>query len=473
MERKWSHDLSNVLPQATASSSHDVLYHCSCFSYIRFLLGGRLNAGRSANDDKLGQKLLRVFRFVIPSILLAVFSVDLGDWIVNGEVALKLDQTRIISMLTYLDSQFGLWLGTATTFIFIFKCDQLLLSCESLGRSMRLLHMLPFPGTGPKRPTALKVAWAVIAILAGLSVFRGTYGVWEAANRDSFYKPRRYFVWRIPSGVISVVLKIFFLISELSTLPVHILFTYLCAKFSRCFAVLGDQIKELLSAMEKGQLVQEPFVEQLKNLSSKEVALGQAVVDFDDCFSVQVLFFVVNNSLGTFSKIAKCFVAAAFVSWMDYIKFAMKSSMYVSGLAIVILFPAMLHERVSTVFKWRHLFRYLFVCYPDGPASPQSGTVEVMLTNADLECRDYFWPWRARLAWFKRITKYRVIQINSRLCMCAVHETRYHLVQACAISRSFKNISDQLGLFIIFIPFLNEIWSKWSKVIFEHLRGTV
>ncbi|XP_055338637.1 uncharacterized protein LOC129588456 [Paramacrobiotus metropolitanus] len=340
MERKWTNSITIPATIPATPTAFEVLYHCPCFHYIQFLLGGRPYVQL---PKKNLLRLIKLVRFFVPTLLLMMFATDFGDWLINGEAAMKFQQTRIISMLTYLDSQFGLWLGTATTFIFMYKGDRLLHCAESLGMTMKLLDMLPFPESGPKRPFGLKVAWVILSVLSAFSLFRGIYGVWEAIDPTFLYEPRIYFLWLVPKGIIAAVLKTFFLLSELSALPIYVVFTYVCAKFTRCFQKLNKGIGELIERVERQEFKQ-PFVEQLKELSLKEVTLAQSVIDLDDCFAVQVLFFVVNNSLGVFSKIAKCFIASAFINWIDYVKFVMKSSMYVLGLAIIIVFPAMLHE---------------------------------------------------------------------------------------------------------------------------------
>jgi hypothetical protein len=172
-------------------------------------------------------------------------------------------------------------------------------------------------------------------------------GIWEAANPETFWLLRTYFLWKIPSGIVTTVLRSFFFISEVSALPVYLLFIFICAKFTDCFEALTEEIENLLERAQVGDVKGADFLSRLKTLSLKEVTLTQALIDLDYSFALQILFFVINNSLGVFSKIAKCFVYSAFVNQMDYVKFTMKSFMYISALALTIVFPAILHETVS------------------------------------------------------------------------------------------------------------------------------
>ena len=245
MERKWSCDMSAVRNPVVSHplSSYEVLRTSPCFPYIKFLLGGRPVKHDTLDEANLTtkQKICRIFRFFIPSILLFMFSLDCGDWIVNGEADLHLQQTRIISMLTYLDSQFGLWLGMATTFVFIAKTDKFIYCIQSLGKSMTQFMML---ARGQKRRRKVTLAWILISALAVFSIFRGVYGIWEASNPTGFWLPRKYFVWRLPSGLVAIILRIFFFMSEVSAMPIYVVFIFVCARFTDCFEALteGDQI---------------------------------------------------------------------------------------------------------------------------------------------------------------------------------------------------------------------------------------
>ena len=350
MERKWSCDISAITKCHKYSlSAYDVIASCPCFLYVRFLLSGHPAPPNNESiqpDDKLGWRAAKYLRFILPSIIAVAFCIDFGDWIINGEEALHLEQTRIISMLTYLDSQFGLWLGASTTFVFIAKSGRFLHCVKALARSMAQLDMVPVRQTRQR----VKTAWIILATLLFFSAFRAAYGIYEATNPNILWRPRRYFLWKLPSGVVGAVLRTFFFLSEVSVLPIYLLFIFVCAKYTECFVILNKQIKDLLKSLNKKGEDESTdgatFLKNLKSLSLKEVILSQALADLDSCFAMQVLCFVVNNSLGVFSKIAKCFVAAAFVSCMDYVKFIMKSSMYVAALGLIIVFPAILHECV-------------------------------------------------------------------------------------------------------------------------------
>ncbi|GAV06227.1 hypothetical protein RvY_16248 [Ramazzottius varieornatus] len=297
------------------------------------------------SEKNVGWRAARYLRFILPSIIAVAFCIDFGDWIVNGEENLHLQQTRIISMLTYLDSQFGLWLGASTTFVFISKSGRFMHCLKSLARSMAHLDMVPVRQARRR----VKTAWIILGLLLLFSTFRAVYGIYEVSNPNVLWRPRRYFIWKLPSGLVAIVLRSFFFLSEVSVLPIYMVFIFVCAKYTECFVILNKQIKDLLKSLD-GNDTDSPsidgatFLKKLKSLSLKEVTLSQALADLDSCFSMQVLCFSVNNSLGVFSKIAKCFVSAAFVNCMDYIKFIMKSSMYVAALGLIIVFPAILHE---------------------------------------------------------------------------------------------------------------------------------
>ncbi|OQV22969.1 hypothetical protein BV898_03020 [Hypsibius exemplaris] len=283
-----------------------------------------------------------------------MFSLDFGDWVVNGEAALHLQQTRIISMLTYLDSQFGLWLGMATTFVFIAKADKMIYCVQSLGKSMSHFGMASAEN---HRRRKVALAWVLITALALFSLFRGIYGIWEAAGSPStFWTPRSYFLWQVPSGIVAIILRTFFFISEVSALPIYVVFIFVCAKFTDCFEALTAEIRTLLDDLQARTLDGPLFLTKLKTLSLKEVTLTQALIDLDQCFALQVLFFVIDNSLGVFSKIAKCFVYSAFTSDMDYVKFALKGFMYVAALGLTTVFPAILHESSArSITLWQRL----------------------------------------------------------------------------------------------------------------------
>ena len=136
--------------------------------------------------------------YCVPASLFALFCLDLSDWIVNQEstvppgsqTSLDQQQSRIITILSFMRSQFTYFLAASASLSCCVKLRKLRENRDSL-RQLFLDFSAFHPVTHTtmltvKRPIRVTYTWLILAFLASLNVFRFLHDLLSADAGNSF-----------------------------------------------------------------------------------------------------------------------------------------------------------------------------------------------------------------------------------------------------------------------------------------------
>ena len=136
--------------------------------------------------------------YCVPASLFALFCLDLSDWIVNQEstvppgsqTSLDQQQSRIITILSFMRSQFTYFLAASASLSCCVKLRKLKENRDLL-RQLFLDFSTFHPATHTtmltvKRPIRVTYTWLILTVLASLNVFRFLHDLLSADAGNSF-----------------------------------------------------------------------------------------------------------------------------------------------------------------------------------------------------------------------------------------------------------------------------------------------
>ncbi|GAU93087.1 hypothetical protein RvY_05075 [Ramazzottius varieornatus] len=339
------------------------------------------------SDGTSSHVTMRAVSFLVALILVVAFVIDCGDWIVNQErnvstvngTTMVHEQSRIITILGFLRTQFSFLLGTTMAVILLWKAEDILtcfrsvtalknIKLDTLGTRKRsrtesssLVYLTDsertlIPSTSRwsiEMSLGEIICWCVIILMAVLDILRAVILVHEGKGEKSL---STYFVFHLPREVLFPIVAGANMFAHLPPLCFYGIFCNICVKYIACVKTFNKLLTNSIKQIAQDQNIR--FKAVLDALSGYSSQVSGVLKEIDHCFSAFLLAVILENVLLLSAIVAQIFIPSL-VPKKNALDYARTVAVFLGPsipLLLIIVVCTSLHEtRAKSAELWQDL----------------------------------------------------------------------------------------------------------------------